>query len=187
MVERAQATVQRTGGSCASKVTLLPLLVNGWHTGPFCGPRVRSGGQKTGCASRGIHVWSTGELTAPSDLGGPVRRIIPVGRPPCRWPCAPPLALVDTLDPRGRHRLAFRLHQVLRPTSAAGAVGDSYRGLELVGGPQASRGARHPLPAIRPRRFAPCWASPAVCTPSPCGTGNIPELPTHWVSDSLSR
>ena len=38
VVERAQATVQRTGGSCASKVTLLPLLVNGWQTGPFCPP-----------------------------------------------------------------------------------------------------------------------------------------------------
>ncbi len=35
-MERAQATVQRTGGSCASKVTLLPLLANGWQTGPFC-------------------------------------------------------------------------------------------------------------------------------------------------------
>ena len=75
MVERAQATVQRTGGSCASKVTLLPLLVNGWQTGPFCGPRVTSGSQKTGCANRSLHIWTIGESTPSAALGGPVRSI----------------------------------------------------------------------------------------------------------------
>ena len=32
-------------------------------------PPVTSGGQKTGCASRGFHVWSTDELTVPADMG----------------------------------------------------------------------------------------------------------------------
>ena len=36
--ERAQAIVQRTERNCPSKVTLLPSVVNGWQTGPFCPP-----------------------------------------------------------------------------------------------------------------------------------------------------
>ena len=37
-MERAQATVQRTGGNCASKVTLQPLLFNRWQTGSVLSP-----------------------------------------------------------------------------------------------------------------------------------------------------
>ena len=36
--ERAQAIVQRTERNCPSKVTLLPSVVNGWQTDPFCPP-----------------------------------------------------------------------------------------------------------------------------------------------------
>ena len=42
-------------------------------------PPVTSGSQKTGCANRGLHVWTFGEETPSTALGGPVRNI-PVGR-----------------------------------------------------------------------------------------------------------
>ena len=42
--------------------------------GPSC-PPVTSGGQKTGCANRGLRVWTTGESTLSAGLGGPLRRI----------------------------------------------------------------------------------------------------------------
>ena len=34
-------------------------MTGGIGIGPFC-PRVTSDGQKTGCANRGLHVWTTG-------------------------------------------------------------------------------------------------------------------------------
>ena len=71
--ERAQAIVQRTERNCPSKVTLLPLVVNGWHLGPVLSPGVTSGSQKTGCANRGLHVWTTGEITPSAVCWLPLR------------------------------------------------------------------------------------------------------------------
>ena len=42
-------------------------------------PRVTSGGQKTGCPNRGVHVWTTGEA------GGPVPRKAVRSRGPQVW------------------------------------------------------------------------------------------------------
>ena len=39
--DRAYATVQRTGGNCPSKVSLLPSVVNGWRTGSVLSPVLR--------------------------------------------------------------------------------------------------------------------------------------------------
>ncbi len=46
------------GSNCSSEVTFLPSVVNTWQTGPFC-PLVTFDSQDTGCASRGLHVWTT--------------------------------------------------------------------------------------------------------------------------------
>ena len=44
-------------------------------------PRVTSGSQKTGCANRGLHVWTIGEFTPSAALGGRDRGISEGGGP----------------------------------------------------------------------------------------------------------
>ena len=45
------------------------------HSGKNTAPGFTSGGQRTGCANRGLRVWTTGESTLSAGLGGPLRRI----------------------------------------------------------------------------------------------------------------
>ena len=63
---------------------LTALIAGGWDrhgaaVGVRSVPLVTSGSQKTDCANRTLNVWTFGEETPSTALGGPVRNI-PVGR-----------------------------------------------------------------------------------------------------------
>ena len=72
--ERSQATVQRRGVIALRKQRCcLRSSTVGGRVRPV--PLVTSGGQKTGCPNRGLHVGTTGEITWSAALDGPDCRI----------------------------------------------------------------------------------------------------------------
>ena len=75
----------------------------------------------------------------------------------------------------------------MREESVGGWGKRLLEALSSLEDPRHPRGARHPLPAIRPRRFAPCWASPAVCIPSPCGSQDDCKVFSNPFMASLSN